>query len=192
MAAPTIDTSNILVGFAFLHVAAADEPAPADTVAHGGDPGGNWRYTGATEEGWSLGFEREVNDHFVEEQSASVFTTPGNGALTLSGSLAEVTLENMLLALGGGSLATQAAASGVIGKKTLTLSDQYDSYAVLLDGLNPEGFFRRVYIPRARSVASLEVAFRRNEQKQLFNVTLTSNSALDDIIIVDKTANALA
>lgn len=192
MAAPAIDTSKILIGYGYLFTAVADTAQPLDSVIYGGDPGAAWTYIGATEEGVTYGFEREVNDHFVEEQSAAVLTTPGNGALSFSAALAEVTIENLKLALGGGSIVTTAAAAGVVGKKVLTLSDQYDSFALCFYGKNPAGHYRRIYLPRARSVATLEVANRRNESKQLFNVTFNSNSALEDIKITDKTANAVA
>ena len=192
MAAPAIDTSKILIGYGYLFTAVADTVEPDDTVIYGGDPGTDWTYIGATEEGVTYGFEREVNDHFVEEQSSAVLTTPGNGALSFSAALAEVTIENLKLALGGGTITTIAAAAGVVGKKVLTLSDQYDSFALCFYGKNPLGHYRRIYVPRARSVATLEVANRRNESKQLFNVTFNSNSALADIKITDKTADAAA
>lgn len=187
---PQIDTTKVLIGTVHLYVAPADTAMPADTVEYGGAWGASWRFPGATEEGVNFAFERDTNMHYVEEQPTPVAVTVGNSQFRVETALAEATLDNLKLAFGGGTLTTQASGVGVIGKSTLALSDTLDELAVGLEGLNPAGFFRRVYIPRVVSVATVEVANRRNESKQTYNVQLQSICRMNEIQVIDKTAVA--
>jgi hypothetical protein len=190
--APTRDVTNVLVGISWLYLAPGDTAMVADSVAYGGTWTAPWTYVGATEEGVSQSFERDINFHRIEEQSSPVAVTVNESTISISTNLAEHTLENMKTSFGGGEIVTTAAGTGQIGKKTLTLSDELDFLAVGLEGKNPEGFFRRLYIPRVVSVASVETAHRRSETKKLLPVTLQAVCDISEIEIVDMTAVASA
>lgn len=174
---PNIDTTNALIGVAYLWTAPGDTAKPATSIAYGGAMAGAWTYIGGTEEGVSFSREIDVNRHYWEEQSAPVRNTPGQGTVSVTALMGEATMNNLKLAFGSGSLTT---ASGIT---TLTLSDVLDTIAVVLDGVNPLGLFRRIYIPRANSVASLEVANRRTESLTSFPLTLESVCRMNEIVI---------
>jgi hypothetical protein len=187
--APTVQTTKVMVGMGDLHFAPEGTAQPADSVDYQGTFTG-WTFSGATEEGTSFTADTDVEDHYIEEQASPVFVTRNTRSVVLAAQLVEDTMATLKLALGG-ILATQAAATGVIGKETLTLSDDITKYAALLESKNPEGFFRRLHIPRGVIVNSVEVANRRAAAKRLYQVTFESTSATNTIKFTNKTANAL-
>jgi hypothetical protein len=172
---PSIDTGNVIIGVGYLYHAAADTAEPATAPGPGGAAPAGYTYVGATQEGVTLNLDREVNQHYVEESSIQVFSTPGNSTFTIELQLAESTLANWKLGVGGGSIASDV----------LTLSDTLDIVALYLDMPGPDSERRTVYIPRANSVGGLEVSLRRNESKQLITASFQSACALDEIVITD-------
>lgn len=172
-----ITTTNVIVGHAWGYTAAADTAEPATAPGTGGALA-SWTQWGATEEGVGLSLERDITEHYVEEQAIQVFSTPGTSTFSVNTELAESTLANWKLAVGGGSIASSV----------LTLSDTLDTVGVYVDMEAPGATVRRsVYIPRAQSVGSLDVANRRAEQKQLLGLTLNSSCTFAEIKITDKT-----
>lgn len=188
------NVQNILVGLSHLYFAPAPEAYVADTVLYGQIPvvaPSNWKYVGAVEDGVTQGFSRDTQAHHIENQSSEVLRTVTASTITIACSLAENTLENMKLSYGGGAITQTAAAVGQPGKRRLTLSDNLDFLSVILEGLNPQGFYRRYYIPRLTSTASVETANRRAEAKKLLPVTLTASCEITRIFVDDMVAAAL-
>ena len=188
----TRDVSKVLVGEGALYVAPENTTKPADTVALFAGWSAPWVHPGLTNEGVNVSFERDLTFHRVEEQSTPVFVSVGESSLSFATALVEDVLDNLKTAMGGGTLVTTAAASGQIGKKEFSPSDVLDIVAVGFEALNPFGFFRRMYVPRAVSVETVEMGFRRSEEKRMFGASFQSMAAMADIDIWDKTANALA
>lgn len=188
---PVKDLTQVLVGVAYLYVAPGSTNPVADTVAFGAQFPTPWKYVGSTDEGVQQGFDRDLTFHRVEEQSSPARVTINSSTISISTSLAEHTIENLKLALGSGTMTTVAPATGVVGKKTLTLSEDLDELAVTLEGKNAAGFWRRYYVPRVLSVASVEIANRRSEAKKLLPVTLQAICDINQIRVDDMTAAAL-
>ncbi len=171
-----ITTANVVIGEAYLYTAAGDTAEPAGLPGTGAVITG-WTQIGATEEGVSLNLERDITNHYIEEVAIQVFATPGTSTFTISGSMAEMTLANWKLGVGGGTIAGSV----------LTLSDALDTVGLYLDMQSPGGANRRaVYVPRAQSVGSLEVSNRRAEQKQLIGFSFNSSCTFAEIKITDK------
>ena len=190
MAPPVRTITNVLVGLATMYYAPTGTPQAADTVALGENWGAPWVHPGYSEEGLKFSFDRSTDDHNVEEQSNPVLVTIKSSDFTVGISLAEDTLENIKLAYGGGAVTTQASAVGVIGKKTLKLSDTLDQLAIGFEGVNPAGFWRRVYIPRVVSTGKVETDFRRSDSKRMYPAEFHAVCAMQDIVITDMTAAA--
>lgn len=190
--APTRTITNVLVGPATLYLGPEAEAMPADSVMLGGDWGANWMHPGYTDEGLTFNFERDTEMHRVEEQSSPAVVTVNESELMIAVAFAEDTLENMKFAYGGGTITETAAGSGQIGKKTLRLSDQLEVLALGFEGKNPQGFYRRVYIPRVVSVGSVETPYRRSDSKRMYPAEFQAICAIEDIQIVDMTAEATA
>jgi hypothetical protein len=189
-----INKDNVRVGVAHGYWARVeDEPElPADTVDFGGDWGSDWIGFGATTEGIKFGFEPETQSIHIEESSTPALVIPDTVEVTVETELAEDTLETMLISYGGsGSISTTAAGPGSIGKKELNMALGVQVVAVGLEMKTSGNFWRRILIPKANSVGNSETSYRRAENSRTYPVTFTSICDVEDIVIVEKTADAL-
>lgn len=195
---PTYNRKRVMSGMAALYLAPYNEttPAvlPADTVALGGtwpttpQP---WTAIGATSEGVSMVFRRSTNNLTVEEQLTPVAVETTEVECRFEAMLAEDTFATMRLAFGGGAIVTTAAASGVIGKQTLTISSDLDHFALGMECKNSYGFFRRILVPEIVSVADVEATNRRSAGLRLYKVSFVSLVAPETMTFLEKTADAL-
>lgn len=195
---PTYDRKRVMAGMVATRLAPYNEltPAvlPADSVALGGVWPSSpqvWTPVGATQEGVSFLFRRGTNSLMIEEQLTPVAVETTEVEFKVEMTLAEDTFETMRVAYGGGAIVTQAAASGVIGKKTLTLSDDLDHFALGLEGKNTYGFWRRILIPEIVSIADVEQVNRRSQSLRLYKVSFWALSAISQVVFSEQTAAAL-
>lgn len=191
--APVKDITKVIVGVGNLYAAEYPTPYPLNNEAvppavpamipYGGNMPNSWRYIGASEEGVSQSFERDITDHRVEEQSSVALQTVNTSALTYTASLAEHTLENMVLSFGTGSIETVAEAPAGSTIRRLRFSDDLNYLTLLFEGKAPDGKFYRYYIPRISSTATSETSHRRSESKKLLPVTFTAVCEMKDIFV---------
>ena len=194
MAPPVQSLGNVLVGSANFYLTPANPaPAlPADTLPQGDAWVAPWVYAGLSSDGLTLQIDRKEKRHTVDEISIPAAITVESTTMKVLFKFAEATLENLKYASGGGTVAVQAAGSGMIGKKTLTLSEDLEKLAVGFEGLNPFGFFRRVVIPRVVSVGKIKAEWDRSKNKQVYAAEFESICQISEVKIYDKTANATA
>ena len=168
---PAIVATNVVIGVAwpYIHATAGTAKPSFTATASGG-----WTYVGATMEGVTIEDNVEPNYHYVEEQSSPTNATAGTGEFTFTMTLAEATLENIQLAVGG------TIASGV-----LTLADERPEIAVYVVGVAPDGDFRSFYVPNAVSAGATGTTFRRTEEQQGWPVTFSATCNRDAIKISD-------
>lgn len=198
-AVPAYTRQKVLVGQArmFLQkLLPTSAPAlPLDTVALNGAwpaTGTNiWVPVGATQEGLNFRFQRSTQDITVEEQLTPVAVNTTGLDISMDMVLSEDSLETMVTAYGGGSIVTTAASSGQIGKKTLTIGSDLDQYAFGFETQDSAGFFRRVLVPTVVSVGQAETLFRRAADARRYAVSLRVLCAPEEIIVIEKTADAL-
>jgi hypothetical protein len=195
---PVYDRTEVRVGLAavFLAPYSLSAPAvlPADTVALGAAWPSSpqvWAPIGATEEGVKVIFQRSTNDIRVEEQTTPVGVETTEINCRVECVFAEDKFEAIAYACGGGTITTQAAASGVIGKKTLVLNTDLSHYALGLETKNKQGFFRRMLIPDVISVADVTAEYRRAATKRMYAASFRTLVKPEDITWLEKTANAL-
>jgi len=192
---PTYDRTTVMVGVAAVYVGAysATTPLalPTDTVALGGAWPVGWTAIGATEEGVTLAVARETEDIAIEEQMTPVDVTTSSMDVRVEVSLSEDTLETMKLAYGGGTITTTAAGVGTIGKKELVIASDLDKLTLGFECKNSYGFFRRMLIPLSLSIADVETAYRRAANARRYKTSFRTLVKPEDIIIREKTANAL-
>jgi hypothetical protein len=171
-----VTQANIAQGGYTFWYGPANTAQPPATLALYGDPSTPWINAGSTKEGWKFGSTVDVTELNVEEQDPPVKRTKKRG-FTFSATLAEATLPNLKLAIGGGSIATVAPITGgspVPGYKEFTFTDAFDQIACLLDGPGPNGTIRRIYLPVADSAGTLDVALRRLAAYQEFGVNISA------------------
>jgi hypothetical protein len=192
----SVNPNNVVVGLAAVWIQpwvdGAPAALPADSVMYGGAWGGAWAHVGATDQGWKLKIATKTADITIEEQSTPVDILADGKTLTVSGSLAEDTLQHTLWAYGGGTLTTVAAGVGQIGKQTLSLQDKLEKWAVGVETVNKYGFYRRFMIPKMVIASDVETAFRRAAEKRMYSFEASSICPIEEVEIVDMTAVATA
>lgn len=191
MTPPVINTINVLVGTATLFTAPAGTAAPLDTIAGGDDWGSPWTYIGATEEGVTVAYGTTTSDTTVEEQATPVLVNVTAVQFELRFSLSEDTVESMKLAYGaGGSIATITGSTGIAAKKRLTLSSKLAKLAAGFEGVNAQGFPRRVYVPAVLSIGDVSTAYRRAANNRAYPAVLRAVCDPDEIGIDEWSAAA--
>lgn len=191
---PSYDREKILTGQAALYIQPRDPDSPAtlppDTQSLGTAWPSPWLAAGATMEGVTVGFSREVSDITIEEQVTQVDQKTTSVGFTFSATLSEDTIQTMTWAYGGGDVTTTAAGTGQPGKDTLKISSEVHHFAVGFETENSFGMARRMLVPDVTSVSEVETPHRRAEQQRTYAVTFTSLVPPEDVDIVEITAPA--
>lgn len=142
----TVNLNNVIVGEATMYTAPyglatpnQPEPAPSDFIPYGIPWGGNWTSIGSTSEGVAFGYEPTPVKIYVEESPTPAVVTIDTSDVTIAVTLMEDVLNNLLLAAGVGSTATQAASGTGIGKTTFTFGYVLNPYTVGFEAANALG-----------------------------------------------------
>ena len=198
---PRYNRSNILRGMAALWVAnynaTVPVPLPSNQLPLGGDWAdvtlGNtaWKPVGATESGVTMRFTRETTDITIEEQVNPVDVATNTLDPRIECTLAEDTLDTMILAYGGGSVATVAPGSGTVGTKELTISEEVTHLTLGMEGVNSKGQWRRVLFADVLSVAEVETSYRRAETQRLYAVSFRLVSPISQLKVREWNAAAV-
>lgn len=186
--------ANVKVGHAtvFIQPWISGSPAtlPADTVALGTPWGGAWADLGGTDQGFRVKVSTKTSEITIEEQSTPVDILADGKTITVSGTLAEDTMQVMRWSYGGGVLTTTAAGTGQIGKTELTLQDDLDKWAIGIEVKNKDGYFRRILVPKVIITSDVETAYRRAAEKRMYPFEAVSINAPSEFLIRDMTAPA--
>lgn len=156
--------SNLIQGPATLYTGAfgVAEPATVATV-----PGAGWTDVGGTKDGVELSFADEYAVLDVDQLIYEVGRRRTKRVVSVKTQLAEATLANLALAI-----ANTAPAGNVLeGDDGLTaFAPAYG--ALLLDGIAPGGFRRRVILRKTLPTDSVGTAYKKDSQT-LIPVTWT-------------------
>jgi hypothetical protein len=170
---------------------------PSNALALGGDWAdvtlGNplWKPIGATESGVTMRFTRETTDISIEEQVNPVDVATNTLDPRVECTLAEDTLNTMMLAYGGGTITTVAPGSGTVGTQELTIAEEVQHLTLGMEGVNNKGFWRRVQFQDVLSVAEVETSYRRAETQRLYAVSFRMVSPISQLKIREMTLAAL-
>ena len=165
-------------------------PLGGDWTQTTGTMGGHedWRPIGATEGGVTMRFTRETTDISIEEQVNPLDVATNTLDPRIEATLAEDTLETMMLAYGGGEIETHAATATEVGYRELSISEELQHLSVGMEGLIGYGFWRRALFLDVLSVAEVETAYRRAETQRLYAVSFRLVSPISDLKIREMTA----
>jgi hypothetical protein len=156
-----VTATNLIQGPAtmYLGIFGVTEPATIATV-----PGAGWLDVGGTQDGVNINVELEFSELSVDQ----IVDIPGQRitkrVAKVKTNLAEVTLANVANAL------NELAATIVANKFTpsngiAAFSPNYS--AVLLDGIAPGGFRRRVIVRKVLQIGNVESAYKKDGQTLL-------------------------
>jgi len=198
--------SEVIVGTGVLYVAAIsnDGNATGDYIAFPGDntgawadPASDWVDVGYSEDGWTLEMDKTFEDIMVAEEIDPIATFKTAQEVRLTGELAQASMSNIQIALGGGTF-TEDDTDLAAGYDTLKppSTDDFDEKSLLLIVDGPAGADRHVEIPRAINVGAFSMAHQKAPQKVIvateFKVlkpksVQSTNQFLDMFRIVDNT-----
>lgn len=183
----TVTAGNLIQGPATLYTGAvgtAVEPTSIAGAASGAAPATGWTDVGGTQDGITLGDESSWSDLTVDQLVIAPDTRRTGRKLTVKTTMAEATLANLALAM-----SNSAPAAGLL---------QFDDglanggfiptfTALIIDGIGPGGFRRRIKVRKCVSSASVEMAYKKDGQT-LVPVTFQAyyvSSAIRAMVIED-------
>lgn len=180
------NTEEVLIGTGTLYVAPLGTAMPADPSV---SPNVAFVDVGYSEEGWALTVERDVEDVEVAEEIDPLDVLATGRETHLVGQAAQASVENLKIALGGGTIVT---AVGPPAKKTYTPTGTGDltRFALLFRGKAPSvsgvAKLRDVHMPVAIPVGAVELANRKAPAKSLvgmdFRVVKATGTELFTIV----------
>jgi hypothetical protein len=189
-----VTTTNLIMGPAALYTGAFGETEPAVTAEGiGAAPSSDdWTDVGGTTDGLSLKIAQEYKELEVDQ----IVDVPGRRLtkrdFSLETNMAEPTLENLSVALNGGTVTV--GTSGAAGTTTYepddTTSATQPTYrALIVDGYSPDSNRRRVIVRKVLSTAGVETAYKKDDQT-VFKVTFSAHyvsPSIKPFKIVDET-----
>lgn len=153
-----VTATNLIQGPATLYIATfgATEPATIATA-----PGAGWTDVGGTQDGVNLSVELEFSELSVDQ----VVDIPAQRVMKrvpkIKTNLAEPTLVNLAAALN--ELAASVAANKFTPSNGLAaFTPNYA--AILLDGIAPGGFKRRVIVRKCLQIGNVESSYKKDGQ----------------------------
>lgn len=151
-----VTSTNLIQGPATIYggTFGVAEPATVATV-----PGAGWVDFGGTKDGVELGINDEYGVLDVDQIIYEVARRRTKRVVTIKTSLAEATLANLALAINN----TAPAASVLTADDGLTAFAPAYS-ALLLDGIAPGGFRRRIILRKVLATDSVGVAYKKDGQ----------------------------
>jgi hypothetical protein len=189
-----VNPNNVVVGLAAVWIQPWVDLTPAalpdDDVMYGEDWASPWQHLGGTDQGWKLKIATKTADITIEEQSTPVDILADGKTLTVTGALAEDTLQHALWAYGGGTLTTVTAGASQPGLQKLSLQDKLEKWALGVETINKFGFYRRFLIPKVVISDDVETSYRRAADKRTYAFTANSICPIEDVEIVDMVAVA--
>lgn len=179
-----VTTSNLVLGPGSISYGVVGAAEPADAIVA---PGVGWTNVGATTDGVTLTVKQEFTEIAVDQVIDIVESRQTKRSFTVSTNLAELTLDNLKLALNGGVI------SETTGEATYTPnggnSGTPSGYvALLIDGIAPSGKARRIIVRKALSTDDVEFAYNKEDQS-VYSVTFTAHYVADGtapFLIIDE------
>jgi len=170
--------SEVIVGTGVLYVAAISNEgnASGDYIAFPtdngsgawSDPAAAWVDVGYSEDGWTLEMDKTFEDIMVAEEIDPIATFKTAQEVRLTGELSQASQNNIVTALGGGTITTGDGSNGYAsGYNAISppTTDDYDEKSLLLIVDGPAGADRHVEIPRAVNVGAFSMAHQKAPQK---------------------------
>lgn len=184
-----VDVTNLIAGPGTLYSGDFGATEPANSAINAVYSGSAFTDVGGTQDGLTLNIERE----FFELEVDQVIDIPGRRLtkrdLQMSTNLAEPTLDNLKLALNGGTV-TASAAWEEYTPADDTAATQPTYKALLFEGWAPQGFRRWVFARKVLSVESVEAPYKKDGQT-LFPVTFSCHyvsPSIKPFRLVDQTS----
>lgn len=159
-----VTTTNLIQGPATLYTGAvgtAVEPTSIAGAASGASPATGWTDVGGTQDGVTLSIEDQWSDLGVDQLVIAPDSRRTGRKVTVKTTMAEATLANLAIAI-----SNSAPASGLLQIDDGLANGGFlpSFYALIIDGISPGGFRRRVKVRKVLSSANVEMAYKKDGQ----------------------------
>lgn len=186
-----VDATNLIMGPGTLWTGAFGVSEPADTLLGlTSDPGAGWRDVGGTNDGVTLTIAQEFEELEVDQLVDVPERRRTKREFTIETNLAEVTLENLVLASNGGTINDAITDIRVYEPQDGLAATQPTYSALLFDGYSPGGQRRRVIVRKALSTDDVETAYAKDDQT-VYSVTFSAHyvsASIKPFKIIDEDA----
>lgn len=166
----SVDITNLTMGPGTIYTATYGAAEPSDAQVNTTPAASAWTDVGGTTDGSTL----TVNQEYTELAVDQIVDIPGRRLTKrdtqLATNMAEPTLDNLVLALNGGSIVTTGGSHEVYEPASDTSATQPTYIAIIMDGFTTSSRRRRVVGRRALSIESVGIAYKKDEQA-VFPVT---------------------
>jgi hypothetical protein len=139
----------------------------------------NWVPIGGTDSGVTFAFQRKVSDIMIEEQQTPVQELSDSTDVHLEVTLAEDSLQQMLWAMGGGTITANSPGTGWA---TLVIQSDLQQYSIAMEAVNKFGFPRQWLLQPCTSVGTAKAAFRRAKDKRMWVTQFTFLDKLENMV----------
>jgi hypothetical protein len=160
-----VTATNLLMGPGTLYTGAFGAAEPADTAVNDAPPASAWSDLGGTDGGVTLNIEQEFADLKVDQLVDKVGRRLVSRELSFGTNLAEPTLENLKMAINGGTITTGAGYKA-LDPVNSSSATQANYFAAILDGFAPGATVqtRRVIGRKVLNVESVESSYSKDGQ----------------------------
>lgn len=161
------DVDQVLTGPGQFFVAPTGTAFPTNAQTA---PAATWEDVGYTDDGVAFEWSQETQEVVVAEEDLPIREERNKITYSLVSTLAQFILENLLRALGGGTI---TAIPGPPVRRTYTppVAGEHDSFALLFRYENEYGFHTDLQVQRAKSVEAGSAPFTKTPQKTVVPVT---------------------
>ena len=182
--------SEVLIGTGVLYIKDASTSNlafPGNTSNNFDNPTGMtvaWDQVGYSEDGWTLEVDKTFEDVMVAEELDPIKTLKSAQEVRLTGELAQASLDNFTIAMGGGNRQADEIGAGVNGGAGTAqsgyhsfkppTSDSFTEFALILHADGQGGSDRQFWMPRTVNTGSFSMA----HQKAPAKVTLATEFKL--------------
>jgi len=183
--------SEVLIGTGVLYI----KDRTTTSLAFPGDDGSNawddptgmspaWDEVGYSEDGWTLEVDKTFEDVMVAEELDPIKTLKSAQEVRLTGELAQASLSNLEVAMGGGATTDNGSGGFATGyfEYLPPTTDSFTEYALVLHTDGQAGSDRQFHMPRAVNTGSFAMAHQKAPNK----VTLATEFK---VLVPDTTLN---
>lgn len=186
----TVTATNLCQGPATLYTGAFGATEPADSAVNTSPPSSSWTDVGGTQDGLKFTIDQSYAELEVDQIVDRVGSRLTKRNFMVETSMAEPTLDNLSLAMNGGTSASGAGYSSF--EPSFASSATQPTYkALLFDGWAPGGAYtRRVIVRKALSVDAVETSYTKDKQT-LFSVKWAAHyvsASTAPLHVVDQTS----
>lgn len=184
-----VTATNIVQGPATMYTGEFGATEPVDTAVNTTPAASSWTDVGGTQEGLKLAIDQTYVELEVDQIVDRVGSRLTKRDFTVGTSLAEPTLENLSIAMNGGTAASGAGYKSF--EPSFASSATQPTYkALLFDGWAPGGAYnRRCIVRKVLSVKATEISYTKDKMT-LFAVEFAGHyvsSSIAPLHIVDQT-----